>query len=141
MVDLPFVVGVERSRLHAGLFVGDVAIIALVLSAGMLRHDVDPLARPEYTALVVGPFLVSWLVVASVLGAYTGDARRSVVDATENAAGTWLVTVLVAAGLRSTPYLPGESPLTFVAVVVAVGAVALAVWRGVVTSAVGPAER
>jgi hypothetical protein len=75
-----------------------------------------------------------------VMGAYTGDARRSVVDATENASGTWFVTALVGAGLRSSPYLPGESPLTFVAVIVAAGAVALSVWRGGVTQIVGPSE-
>jgi hypothetical protein len=141
MVDLPFVIGAQRSRLHGGLFVGDVVVIVGLLVAGMLRHNELPWAVPERAVLVIGPFLLSWLVVSYVLGAYTGDARRSVIDATENAAGTWLVAALVGAGLRSTPYLPGSSPLSFVAVVIGVGTVGLAAWRGGVTHVVGPAER
>jgi hypothetical protein len=141
MVDLPFVIGAERSRLHGALFVGDVSLIVLLLSFGMVRHNENPLALPERAVLVIGPFVLSWLVVSYVLGAYTGDARRSTVDATENAAGTWLVAALVGAGLRSTSYLPGNAPLSFVAVVVATGAVALSAWRGGVTAIVGPAER
>lgn len=141
MVDLPFAVGVERSRLHAGLFVGDVAIIVAVLSLGMNQHNENPLAMPERAALVIGPFVLAWLVASVVLGAYTANARRSVIDATENAAGTWLAAALVGAGLRATAYLPGDSPLVFVAVVVATGAVGLATWRGVITAIVGPAER
>jgi hypothetical protein len=140
MVELPFIIGVERSRLHGKLFVGDLLLIVAVMSVGMLQHNEIPWQVPERTALVIGPFLVSWLVVAYVMGAYTGDARRSVIDATENASGTWFVTALVGAGLRSTPYLPGESPLTFVAVIVAAGAVALSVWRGGITQIVGPSE-
>ena len=141
MVELPFVIGAERSRLHAGLLVGDLAIIVLVLSGGMLRHDENPLEVPERALLVIGPFVLAWLVASFVLGAYTGDARRSTIDATENAAGTWLVAALVGSGLRATPYLPGDSPLVFVAVVVATGTVGLATWRGLVTHVVGPAER
>jgi hypothetical protein len=141
MVELPFVIGAERSRLHAALFVGDIVVIVLLLAGGMMRHGEVPWEVPRRAALVIGPFLVSWLVVSYVLGAYTGDARRSTVDATENAAGTWLVAAVVGAGLRSTPYLPGESPITFVAVVLAVGTLGLAAWRGGVTHVVGPGER
>lgn len=140
MVDLPFVIGAERSRLHGGLFVGDVVLIVLIMGLGMIRHNEIPWEVPERAVLVIGPFVLAWLVVSYVMGAYTGDARRSTVDATENASGTWLVAALVGAGLRSSPYLPGNSPLTFVAVVVATGALALSLWRGGVTMIVGPAE-
>lgn len=141
MVDLPFDVGVERSRLHAGLFVGDVAVIVLLLSGGMMRHDANPLVVPERAVLVIGPFVLSWLVVSYALGAYTSDARRSTIAAATNAAVAWLVAAVVGASLRSTPYLPGNAPLSFVAVVAGVGAVGLAVWRGAVTAIAGPAGR
>lgn len=141
MTDLPFAVGAERSPLHAGLLVGDVAIVVLVLSAGMVRHGESPLGVPGRAALVIGPFVASWLAVSYLLGAYTGDARRSVVAAMGNTGGTWAATAAVGAGLRATAYLPGNSPPTFVAVVAGTGAVALAAWRGVVTAVVGPAGR
>lgn len=140
MVELPFVIGVERSRLHGSLFVGDVLLIVAVMSAGMLQHNEIPWQVPRRTALVIGPFLVSWLLVSYVMGAYTSDARRSVVDATESASGSWFVTALLGAGLRSTAFLPGNSPLTFVAVIVGAGAVTLSLWRGGVTLILGPAE-
>lgn len=141
MVDLPFVIGAERSRLHALLFVGDIAVIVGLLGGGMMRHGNVPWLIPERAALVIGPFVLAWLVVSWVLGAYTGDARRSTIDATENAAGTWLAAALVGSGLRATSFLPGDAPLTFVAVVVGTGVVGLAAWRGAVTAVVGPAER
>lgn len=158
MDDLPFGVGVVPSRLHAGLLLGDVAVIVLLLGAGMVRHRtltqvsevvIGPvgalgplvLSLPLRALLVIGPFVVSWLVVATLTGAYTVAVRRSTVDAAVNAVGTWLVAALVGAGLRSLPMLPGRAPVTFLAVVVGFGAVGLAVWRGAVTYVVGPAER
>lgn len=141
MLDRPFVPGVERSRLHAVTFVGDVAVIALLLSAGMVRHDENPLAMPEHAVLVVGPFVLAWVAVAPLTGSYTARARESVTGAAANAAGAWLVAVLAASALRAAEFLPGQSPPTFVAVVGGTGAVALALWRGLVTAVVGPAGR
>lgn len=141
MVDLPFAVGAERSRLHAGLFVGDVALIVLLLAGGMVRHRELPWEIPERTVLVIGPFVLAWLVASLLMGAYTADARRSTVDAVVNVAGTWLVAALLGVGLRATPSLPGGAPPTFVAVVVGFGAVGLVLWRGAVTLVVGPAGR
>lgn len=139
MDDQPFAVGVEPTRLHAGLLVGDVAVILLLLGAGMLRHGEVPWLLPERSLLVIGPFLLSWFVAAALLGAYTSDARGSVFDATVNATGTWVVAALGGAALRATPMLPGGAPVSFVAVVVGVGVLGLAAWRGLVTAVVGPA--
>jgi len=141
MVDLPFGVGVERSRLHAGLLVGDVLLVVLVLSAGMLRHNENPLELPGRALLVIGPFVVGWLVAAVLLGAYTSDARRSVGGTVVNATVTWFVAALVGSGLRATSFLPGNAPLVFVGVVVGTGAVGMVLWRGVFTAVVGPAGR
>lgn len=139
MDDHPFAVGAEPSVVHASLLVGDVAVIVGLLSAGMLRHAENPIEMPERAVLVIGPFLLSWLVAAYLLGAYTAVARQSVVDAAVNAAGTWLAAALLGAGLRATTSLPGGAPLSFVAVVVGTGALGLALWRGVFTAVVGPA--
>lgn len=139
--DLPFGPGVEHSRLHAGLLVGDVAVIALLLAAGMVRHDENPLAMAEHAVLVVGPFLLAWIVAAGLAGSYTRRARASVGAAVANATGIWLLAALAGSALRATPVLPGQSPPAFVAVVAGTGVVALAVWRGLVTAVVGPAGR
>lgn len=140
-MNLPFVVGADRTRVHAGLLAGDVAVVVLLLSLGMIRHNQNPLGVPGRTVLVVGPFVLAWLVVAYALGAYALETRRSVAAAAANAAGTWVVAALLGAGLRATPFLPGNAPPTFVAVVAGFGAVALAAWRGAVTYLVGPVGR
>lgn len=141
MVDLPFAPGVERSALDGGLFAGDAAVIALLLAGGMMRHHENPLAMPERVVLVVGPFLVAWAVAAVLTGAYTERARTSVAGAMATGAWTWLLATVGGAALRATAVFPGQSPATFVAVVAGFGAVAVALWRGLVTAAVGPAGR
>jgi hypothetical protein len=141
MVELPFAVGVERSRLHGLLFAGDVVVVVVLLSAGMVRHGENPLVLFERAVLVIGPYVLGWLLAAALLGAYTTVARRSVGDAAANAAGSWFVAALVGSGLRATPALPGGAPPTYVAVVVGTGFVALVGWRAAVTVVVGPVGR
>lgn len=141
MVDLPFGRGIERSRHHGALLVGDVAVIVLLLSAGMVRHNENPLVMPERAVLVVGPYLLGWVVAAALAGTYTSRASDSGADSVANVVGTWFVATLVGSTLRGTQFFPGHAPLTFVVVVGGLGAVALAIWRGLVTVAVGSAGR
>lgn len=124
----------DRSATTAALLVGDLAIIVLQLSAGLLAHGEDPLAEPGYTAATVAPFLVGWLLAAPMLGAYTARIRESFVETVLSVGLAWIVATLIGAGLRATPWLQGSAPAAFVAVTVGTGLVTLLPWRLLVTA-------
>ncbi|MFB6080781.1 MAG: DUF3054 domain-containing protein [Haloferacaceae archaeon] len=124
---------VER-RIDAGawpLAVGDVVALALVFSAGAVRHDgvAFLLAHPGYWAATILPFLLGWLVAAPLLGAYSAGAAESAKAAIPLAVRAWVVGEVVALGLRASPLFHGGVELTFVFVTFAAGAFGLSLWR------------
>ena len=123
---------VERSSTTAWVAVGDIVVIVAFLAFGALRHGVDPITQPLRVAGTVAPFLIGWVLAAPLVGAYAPRARQSVKMGALVAAAAWLPANLIGAALRATPYFHGQSPLSFVAVTFAVGAVFLATWRAVV---------
>ncbi|MFB6281875.1 MAG: DUF3054 domain-containing protein [Haloferacaceae archaeon] len=126
--------GFLRRRVDAGawpLAVGDVLALALVFSAGAVRHNGTEylLANPGYWAATIAPFLIGWLVVAPPLGAYSPGAAESAKAAVPLALRAWLLGGLVALALRATPLLHGGVQPVFVVVALGSGAVGLAAWR------------
>lgn len=124
----------DRSATTAILLIGDLAIITLQLSAGLLTHGVDPLATPVYTVETVAPFLLGWLVVAPMLGVYTVRMRESFVETLLSVGIAWICAALLGLGLRATPWLSGGAPVAFVAVTIGVGLATLLAWRFVATA-------
>jgi hypothetical protein len=123
-------------RLDAGaapLAVGDVLAIVLVLTAGTVHHNGVAFvsANPLYLAGVLAPFLVGWLVAAPLLGAYSPGAAESAKAALPLAVRSWVVADLVGVGLRATPVFSGGFALTFLAVSLVTGLVAIVAWRWV----------
>lgn len=116
------------------ILLGDAAIITLQLSAGLLAHGEEPLASPGYTAETVAPFLLGWLLVAPMLGAYTARIRGSFAETTLSVVIAWIVATLIGVGLRATPWLQGNAPAAFVAVTAGMGLATLLPWRLVVTA-------
>lgn len=126
--------GFVRRRVDAGawpLAVGDVLALALVFSAGAVRHNGTEylLSNPGYWGATIAPFLVGWLLVAPVLGAYSAGAAESAKAAIPLALRAWLVGGAVALALRATPFLHGGVQPVFVAVTLVSGALGLAAWR------------
>ncbi|WP_435066528.1 DUF3054 domain-containing protein [Haloplanus sp. C73] len=111
--------------------VGDLLVIAVLFSAGTVRHNTVAFltANPAYLAEAVAPFLVGWILAAPVLGAYAPGAAESSKAAVPLALRSWLVADAIALGIRATPWVHGGVQLTFVAVSLGVGLVGLAVWR------------
>lgn len=124
---------IDWSPSTAWLALGDGLVIVAFLVVGELRHDVNPVAQPGHVAITIAPFLLGWLIAAPLVGAYSERARRSVPASVVFAIVSWLVADLIGAALRATPVIPGNSPVTFVAVTFGVGGVSLAIWRAVAT--------
>lgn len=121
-----------RTRRTAALLVGDLLAIVAVLTAGLLRHGVDPVAMPGHAALVIGPFVVGWLVAAPLLGAYARPTLASAGPTVGVAVLAWGPAALVGVVARATPAVPGSTPPVFVAVVAGFGALGVGAWRTVV---------
>jgi hypothetical protein len=109
---------------------GDVFLILAVLSVGIVRHrGVAGLFDVAGVAETVTPFLLGWLIVAPVLGAYNesvlADRRLAVVRGLV----AWIGAAVLGSAIRATPAFTGGATPVFVAVVAGTGGLAIAVWR------------
>ncbi|ELK52632.1 MULTISPECIES: DUF3054 domain-containing protein [Haloferax] len=123
-----------EERLDAGalpIAVGDVLAIFLLVTVGVIQHNgVSYLsADPVGWVLTAVPFLIGWLVTAPLLGAYSPGAAESAKSAVPLGVRSWLAATVVGMAIRWTPLFEGGVELTFVAVMLVLGSVALGVWR------------
>ncbi|GKZ13694.1 DUF3054 domain-containing protein [Haladaptatus sp. T7] len=119
----------DRSSTTAGLVIGDVVVLVVLLAIGAMRHNENIIGNPGYFAGTVAPFLIGWIIASLVVGLYSSRARRSVRSSVLFADGTWVIAALIGAGLRATSFFHGESPLTFVLVMLGFGLLFMTVWR------------
>jgi hypothetical protein len=101
------------------------AILAFVL-VGELQHG--GLGAQRYAGALL-PFLVGWLVVAPILGAYSSNALESSRSALLLAVTTWLGADLVGQLLRGTATFPGNASPQFFVVAFVFGSLFLAAAR------------
>ena len=120
---------VDRETLP--LAVGDVfVIVAFLYAVGHETAGVPPtVSDVGPVASVVAPFLVGWLIAALPIGAYSPGAGESAKAAIPLAVRSWIGAAIIGLFLRATPAFPGDVALTFAAVVLVGGAVALGVFR------------
>lgn len=124
-------VDTEPTGRTALLAAGDLSAIVLVMASGMLRHNVDPLAVPVHTAMVIGPFVLGWAVAAPLLGAYSQPAVSSPRGLLATGANAWLIAALVGLDVRATFRFPGGVTGLFGFVVTGFGLLAVLGWRTV----------
>lgn len=125
--------GITYSRFHLGLAIGDVVVVTLLISVGLLSHDTNPLTNLQSTVLTALPFLVGWVGGSFFSGLYRYDTISSYTETVSRSAGSWIVAALVGSGLRATEVVPGTAPPLFVLVMTGTGLVALVSWRLFVT--------
>ena len=120
---------VPQSLPAVGVLLGDIAVVFAFIAAGMYSHNEPAWEYPAYAVDVATPFVVTWLLVAGVVGLY----HRSTVGSLRRTAlltiAAWTVAALLGSGLRATAFFPGDAPLTFVAVQVAIGMAFVLSWR------------
>jgi hypothetical protein len=113
------------------LAVGDVLAIVAVLTAGTVQHNGVAFVtnNPVYLAGTLAPFLIGWVLVAPLVGAYSPGAGESAKAAVPLALRSWVVADVVGVALRASPLFHGGWSPVFVAVTLVTGGVALALWR------------
>ncbi|OSX76712.1 hypothetical protein BU14_0178s0028 [Porphyra umbilicalis] len=112
---------------HPLLAAGDVAVFLAFATIGAASHAAN--ANPLSVTLTAAPFIVAWLAVAPLMGAYTRRAVGTYQGAAVTTARAWLVGVPSGLALRGvvTSHLP---PPSFAVVTLLSTAVLLGVWRG-----------
>jgi len=107
----------------------DVLVIAGLAIMGRLHHGYPLLEQPLDTLETMVPFLVGWLIVSVLTGAYTENAVRTRGTAVLIAVVTWIGAANIGLILRSSTYFDGGATWPFNLIMTAVGVVALGGWR------------
>lgn len=105
---------------------GDVLAILGFVLLGTMEHG--SLTAERYAGVLL-PFMIGWLAVAPLAGAYAERAAESTRGAIVLALATWLGADLVGQLLRGTYLFPGNADSTFFLVTLLVGGFLLAVFR------------
>lgn len=123
---------VEASTRTLGLALGDLAMIALFVLVGELRHG-GTLAGGIET---FGQFLVGWLLVSGVAGVYGPRALEGPRQAVVRVVAAWVIAAIIAQLVRLAMTPGSLVQPTFVAVSIGFGGAFLAGWRYVAVHAV-----
>lgn len=108
---------------------GDVLTIVAFVAIGEVSHGVLPWTVPLRVASTAGTFLLGWILLAPVLGAYRSKTMQSHRWAVGTAVLTWVGADVIAQGIRSTSFVHGNASSSFFLVAAISGGAMLAVWR------------
>jgi hypothetical protein len=109
--------------------VGDVVAIALFVIIGEISHGIDPITQVAVVVDTFLPFLIGWVIVAPLLGAYASGTLESRLIAVTNIVPVWLVADGVGQVLRDSSFFHGSATPIFYLVAAAVGGFFLLAWR------------
>jgi len=120
---------IPRSGLGVVVAAGDVLGITALVSYGLLRHNTPGLFQsPTYAASRILPFVVAWLLVATVAGLFGDDILRDTRATVARTVVAWTGAAALGAGIRAVATTGGASPV-FVGVMIGVGLVVMLPWR------------
>lgn len=126
---------IDRRQRTAILALGDTTAVVLVVAVGLIEHGLDPLARPGYVLITATPFVLGWVLVGTLLGAYASVWWDRPVTGLLVLGPIWGLAAWTGAQIRATTLFPGGAQWVFVLVMVAAGLIALVAWRLVATVA------
>lgn len=118
-----------RSSPGIAVLVGDIAVVAGLVTVGLLSHNVpDPWQYPGYLVSRIAPFLLGWLIVSPFFGLFERDRIGSYRDTMLVLIPAWICAAVLGAAIRAVATTGGAGPV-FVSVMVGFGLLALSPWR------------
>ncbi|CDK40791.1 hypothetical protein DM2_153 [Halorubrum sp. DM2] len=129
-MDAPPFLAARLDRDAAPLAVGDVIALLALLTVGTLNHtSVEFLtANPLYLPEVYAPFLIAWVLIAPLVGAYSAGAAETAKSSVPLVVRSWIPAAVVGLALRAFVFR-GGAELSFAAVMLVLGSLALGGWR------------
>ncbi|OYR82323.1 hypothetical protein DJ72_09385, partial [Halorubrum distributum] len=85
-------------------------------------------ANPLYLPGVYAPFLIAWALIAPLVGAYSAGAAETAKSSVPLVVRSWIPAAIVGLALRAFVFR-GGAELTFAAVMLVTGSLALGGWR------------
>jgi hypothetical protein len=118
-----------RTREAVALLVGDLCLVAVLITLGLLRHNIsDPWQYPGYLGSRIAPFVLGWLLVAPFFGLFEGERLLSYRTSLLPVIPAWITAAVLGATLRVVGTSGGAGPV-FIAVMVVFGLLVLVPWR------------
>jgi hypothetical protein len=129
-MDAPPFLAARLDRGAVPFAVGDLIALILLLTVGTLNHTTVEFltANPLYLPGVYAPFLIGWVAIAPLVGAYSAGAVETAKSSVPLVVRSWIPAAVVGLALRAFVFL-GGAELTFAAVMLVLGSVALGGWR------------
>lgn len=111
--------------------IGDIVVLLAFLFVGTVEHTpVDiVLAEPLIYVNAAAPFIIGWLVVAPLVGAYSPGAGSAPNSSIPLAIRSWIPAAILGILIRMTPFIDGGFDPIFAAIMLVGGTVVLSVWR------------
>lgn len=116
-------------RTRLGIGTGDALVVAAVLLFGLVSHGTNPIAEPLSALETVLPFVLGWLLAATLADPYDAATLASPVRGARMTTVTWLAAANLGLVARTSPALEGGVAWPFGLVITVTGLVALLVWR------------
>lgn len=110
------------------LAVVDILSITAFVFAGLVSHDINPIAEPIASVATVAPFVIGWLVVAPLAGVY-GGRTTSVGHTARVTTIAWIAAANIGLILRSSPLFEGGAVWPFNLIMTGLGLLVLVGWR------------
>jgi len=118
-----------RSTAGIAVLLGDLAVIAGLVTVGLLSHNIpDPWQYPGYLLSRITPFMLGWLLVAPFFGLFGADRLGSYRSVATFLLPAWICAAVVGATVRALATSGGAGPV-FVAVMSGFGLLVLLPWR------------
>jgi FlaA1/EpsC-like NDP-sugar epimerase len=129
-MDAPSFLEARLDRGAVPLAVGDLIALIVLLTVGALNHtSVEFLSsNPLYLLEVYAPFLIAWVLVAPLVGAYSAGAVETAKSSVPLVIRSWIPAAILGLALRAFVFRGGAA-LTFAVVMLVLGSVALGGWR------------
>lgn len=117
-------------RRAGALAVGDHLAIAAVVAWGIVdHHGLEGLTEPREVAVVVGPFVVGYLVAAVLVGCYAAGRYETLPASLRSTVGAWLGGLGLGLVIRTSPEIEGGATWPFGLVLLLSVTAGLVAWR------------
>lgn len=109
--------------------IGDVAAIAVFVVLGEFSHGENPVTVFVPMLETLGTFLLGWIAVATIAGAYSERSLENGRHAILSSLFAWAIADAIAQLLRSLPFVRGDGAITFYLIALVVGGALIGGWR------------
>ena len=109
--------------------IGDVVAIAVFVVLGEFSHGANPITVFVPMLETLGTFLLGWVTVATIAGAYSRRSLDNGRHAILVSLYAWAIADAIAQLLRSLPFARGNGAITFYLVALVFGGALIGGWR------------